>query len=73
MRGHEFIERLKVLAKERGLEFKFDPTRGKGSHGTVWLGSRFTVLPNPRQELKKGTLAGMCHQLGIRPHDLRDR
>jgi mRNA interferase HicA len=73
MRGHEFIERVKVLAKERGMEFRFDPSRGKGSHGTVWLGNRFTVLPDPRKELKKGTLASMCRQLGIRYQNLRDR
>jgi len=73
MRGHDFIERVKRLARERGIQFRFDPTRGKGSHGTVWLGSRFTVLPNPRQELKKGTLAAMCRQLGIRPQDLYGR
>jgi len=73
MRGYEFIDRVKTLAKERGAEFRFDPTRGKGSHGTVWLGSRFTVVPNARLELKKGTLAGMCRQLGIRALDLRGR
>ena len=73
MRGREFIDRVKGLAKKRGVEFKFDPTRGKGSHGTLWFGSRFTVLPNPRNELKKGTLAGICRQLGIRPQDIQGR
>jgi mRNA interferase HicA len=73
MRGREFIERVKELARERSVQFRFDPIRGKGSHGTIWYGTRFTVVPNPRQELKKGTLGGMCRQLGIRPHDLRDR
>jgi mRNA interferase HicA len=73
MRGHDFIARVKELARERGVEFRFDATRGKGSHGTVWFGSRFTVVPNPRQELKKGTLAGMCRQIGIKLLDLRGR
>ncbi len=73
MRGNDFIDLVKDLAKRRGIAFRFDPTRGKGSHGTVWLGARFTVLPNPRQELKKGTLAGMCRQLGIKLQDLEDR
>jgi mRNA interferase HicA len=73
MRGSDFIDCVKELAKERGLEFRFDQTRGKGSHGTIWLGSQFTVLPDARKELKKGTVAGMCRQLGIKPHDLRGR
>jgi mRNA interferase HicA len=73
LRGTDFIDCVKELAKERGLHFRFDQTRGKGSHGTVWLGSRFTVLPDARKELKKGTLASMCRQLGIKPYDLRGR
>lgn len=73
MRGHDFIDRVKKVAKERGIAFRFDPTRGKGGHGTVWLGGRFMVLPDPRKELKKGTLASMCRQLGIRLQNLRDR
>ena len=73
MRGHDFIARVKELARERGVEFRFDAPRGKGSHGTVWFAGRFTVVPNPRQELKKGTSAGMCRQLGIKPLDLRGR
>ena len=73
MRGYDFIDCVKKLAKRRGIEFRFDPTRGKGSHGTIWLGSRFTVLPDARKELKKGTVAGMCRQLGIKPQDLQGR
>jgi mRNA interferase HicA len=71
MRGNEFIDYVKELARQRGIPFRFDPQRGKGSHGTVWLGMRFTVLPDSRKELKKGTLSSMCRNLGIRPKDLR--
>jgi hypothetical protein len=51
MRGDEFVDRVKRLAKERGMAFRFDPSRGKGNHGTVWLDGRFTVMPDPRKEL----------------------
>jgi len=71
MRGNEFIDLVKEFARRHGIQFGFDPRRGKGSHGTVWLGTRFTVLPDSRKELKKGTLSSMCRDLGIKPQDLR--
>ena len=72
MRGNEFVDRVKRIAERRSITFRFDATRGKGSHGTLWLGARFTVVPNLRHELKKGTLSGMCRALDIRPQDLFD-
>ncbi len=47
----------------------FVPQRGKGSHGTLYLGDRWTVVRNTKDELKKGTLHGMLKQLGIDPND----
>ena len=47
-----------------------DASRGKGSHQTLYYGSTFTVVRNPKDELKKGTLHGMCAQIGIRASDL---
>ena len=45
-------------------------SRGKGSHQTLYYGSAFTVVRNPKDELKTGTLHGMCVQLSIRVLDL---
>ena len=47
-----------------------DATRGKGSHQTLSYGEAFTVVRNPKDELKTGTLHAMCTQLGISPRDL---
>ncbi len=44
--------------------------RGKGSHQTVYFGAAFTILRNPKDELKTGTLHAMCTQLGIKVSDL---
>jgi mRNA interferase HicA len=44
--------------------------RGKGSHQTLYFGSAFTVVRNPKDELKTGTLHGMCTQIGIKVLDL---
>jgi len=70
VRGSEFIRKVQDLAKARGLDSRVDEKRGKGSHVTLYLGSRMTVVRNPKDELKTGTLHAMCKQLGIRKDDL---
>ena len=67
MTSREFIRRAREYARRTGKAFRFDPTRGKGSHGRVYVGARFTTLQ--RGELRKGVLAAMLRQLGI---DRRD-
>lgn len=42
---------------------RFDPRRGKGSHGLLYLGDRRTVVK--RGELKPAALRGMLKQLDI--------
>ena len=54
----------------RGLGSRVDEKRGKGSHVTLYMGSRMTIVRNPKDELKTGTLHAMCKQLGIRKDDL---
>ncbi|MGK7917194.1 MAG: type II toxin-antitoxin system HicA family toxin [Prochloraceae cyanobacterium] len=43
---------------------------GKGSHVTLYFGQRFTIVRNPKDELKTGTLKAMLPQLGIREDEL---
>ena len=70
MRGSEFIDRLRKLAAQRGIECTYDPDRGKGSHGRIRFGQRISVIPDLRRELKKGTLSSICRDLAIKPQDL---
>jgi mRNA interferase HicA len=70
MRGNEFIRKVQGLAKARGLECRVDEKRGKGSHVTLYFGDRLTVVRNPKDELKTGTLHAMCKQLDIRRDEL---
>lgn len=65
MKGSEFIRRVRRLAKARGLPCEWHPDLGKGSHGVLVLAGRRTVVRNPRDELKKGTLNAMLNQLGL--------
>ena len=69
-RGNEFIRKVQNLAKSRGLECRVDEKRGKGSHVTLYFGDRLTVVRNPKDELKTGTLHAMCKQLDIRRDEL---
>ena len=70
MKGSEFIRKAQMLAKVRGLPSRVDEKRGKGSHVTLYFGERITVVRNPKDELKTGTLHAMCKQLGIRKDEL---
>jgi len=70
MTGSEFIRKVKVLGKARGVAVTLNASRGKGSHQTLYYGKTFTIVRNPKDELKTGTFHAMCTQLGIRPGDL---
>lgn len=70
MTGSEFIRRIKALGRARDLTVLLDTKRGKGSHQLLYFGAARTVVRNPKDELKTGTLHAMCSQLGIRVTDL---
>ena len=61
--GREFIRRAGAHARNTGQDFQYDPGHGKGSHGRVYVGSRFTTVQ--QGELGRGVLAAMLRQLGI--------
>lgn len=65
MTGNEFIRKVRRLGRKNGVQVTFVPRRGKGTHGTLFYGSRFTVVRNPRDELKTGTLHAMLDQLDL--------
>jgi len=61
---------VRKLGRRRGVPVTFREERGKGSHGTLYFGSRFTVVRNLKDELKKGTLHAMLRQLALTLDDL---
>ena len=63
MNGTEFIRRVRRYARRFGLSWRFDPAVGKGSHGRLHVGGRFTMVP--RKEIGKGLLAAMLRDLGV--------
>ncbi len=70
MTGHELIRKVKRRGRKSSITVKLVARRGKGSHGTLFYGSRFAVVRDLKDELKKGTLHGILRQLGLRLEDL---
>jgi mRNA interferase HicA len=71
MTGSEPLRRLRRLGSQRGIVVRFDEERGKGSHGTLYFGDRFTVLKDRRAEIRPGLLHAVPRQLGLTERDLR--
>ena len=63
MNGREFIRRARGYARRNRLEFDFDPSHGKGSHGTLTIGNRITRVQHG--EIPRRTFFAMLRQLGI--------
>jgi len=72
VKGSELVRRLRKIGRKRGIAVELVPERGKGSHGLLYFGSRFTVIRDLKDELKTGTLHAMLKQLGLTPQDLNE-
>lgn len=59
----QFLRQLRDHAKANGVLFRFDSRKGKGGHGRVYVGEKFTTVPSG--ELKKPTLESILKQLGL--------
>ncbi len=65
MNRNEFLRRARRYARNNELDYYFDPERGKGSHGRLYLGDLDTFVPDG--EIRPGTLFSMLKDLGINP------
>jgi mRNA interferase HicA len=69
--GAEFIDKIKQLAKLRGVEVSFDARHGKGSHGRLYYGSEFTTVKDRKKEIGPGLLNSMLNDLRLTKDDIR--
>lgn len=69
MKGSEFLKKLKRYGKARNLSVAFVARRGKGSHGTAYLGGLHTTVKDRKKEIAPGLLHQMLADLGIDPQD----
>ena len=66
MTGGEFIRRVRRWAKAKGLEQPdFLAQKGRGSHGTLFVGERETTVKDRKKEIGPGLLNKMLADLGI--------
>ena len=68
MDGSEFRRRIRRLARRREVYYRFTRQRGKGSHGTLYLGDKKATVKSG--EIGEGLLKAMLRQLGLTKKDL---
>lgn len=73
MTGNEFERRIRALGRRRGVPVSFDRAQGKGSHGRLYYGERFTTLKDRKKEIGPGLLSAMLDQLGLSAADMERR
>ena len=73
MTGDEFVRRIRRLGRQRGVAVRFEARAGKGSHGRLYFGRRFTTVKDRRKTIGAGLLAAMVRQLGLRREDLEQQ
>ena len=59
----QFMSRLGRYCRKHGLNFEFDPGRGKGSHGRVRIDGRSTIVKSG--ELSPVYIGLVLKQLGL--------
>ena len=72
MTGNEFERKVRRIGRKRGILVSFDAGHGKGSHGRLYYGARFTTLKDRRKEIGPGLLNAMLGQLGLTKADLEE-
>ena len=65
MNGRQFIAKVRKYGRSRRLRVRFVASKGRGSHGTLYLGNRRTVIKDRKKDLGKGLLATMLADLEI--------
>lgn len=69
MTGKEFLAKARKYGNRREKAVEFYPSKGRGSHGTLYVGGRRTTVKDPKREIGKGLLAKMLKDLGIARND----
>ena len=70
MTGNELLRRLRRLARRQRLTFLYEGRPGKGGHGRIYFGDRFTTIPALTHEITPGLLTKVLCDLGLTRRDL---
>jgi len=71
--GNKLIRRIKRLGRARGVLVRLETRYGKGSHGRLYYGDRFTTVKDRKKEIGEGLLMAMLRQLGLTLDELDGR
>ncbi len=58
-----FLRELNAYCRSAGLEYRFDAAHGKGGHGRVYVGDKFTTVKSG--EISNVVKQGLLKQLGV--------
>ncbi len=67
MNREQFLRRIRRYARGEGLVYRFEPRRGRGSHGKLTIGDYSTIVPD--KEIRPGLLASLLKDLNIERGD----
>lgn len=67
--GRQFISRVRKWGRDRNIEVRFDASKGRGSHGTLYVGVRKTTVKDRKKDIADGLRAKMLNDLAIDPDD----
>jgi mRNA interferase HicA len=70
MSGNELLRRLRRVARRKQLTCLYEGRPGKGGHGRIYLGDRFTTVPALTHEIPPGLLTKILRDLGLSRRDL---
>ena len=65
VKGSEFLKKVRTEAKTNGVFYRWAPSRGKGSHGTVYYDANQTVVKDLKKDIGVGLLSDMKKHLGV--------
>ena len=71
--GSSFSVASGPAGRSNGTRTYFNSGRGKGSHGRLYYGARFTTLKDRKKEIGPGLLNAMLYQLGLTKKDLENQ
>jgi mRNA interferase HicA len=70
--GAELIRCIRKVARRHSIEVRFEARPGKGSHGRLYYGKRFTTVKDRKKEIGPGLLQKMLADLGLRSEDIEE-
>ena len=70
MSDKELIRKITRLGKKRGVKVRFESRQGKGSHGRLYYGDKWTTATRRGKQLSRREVRRNLAQIGLSIEDL---